>query len=145
MAHISMTSLDELHRKVIQLLKVVARMGELVGGVTWKKGYQNNKEAKVFYPCLEHMEWLSQVGNEMLRYKPLLYYRQVSNIRSTLGNKIVDHSDVVEASPARRCSNYIFILDLTTGFIGWGKDNCTTRRETFKFGNLVQLILEILG
>ena len=26
-------------------------------------------------------------------------YRQVSNIRRTLGNKIVDHSDVVGASP----------------------------------------------
>ena len=29
-----------------------------------------------------------------------MYYRQVSNIRHTLvGNKIVDHSDVVGASP----------------------------------------------
>ena len=32
--------------------------------------------------------------------KGLFYYRQVSNIRRTLvGNKIVDHSDVVGASP----------------------------------------------
>ena len=38
------------------------------------------------------------------------FYRQVSNIRRTLiGNQIVDHSDVVGA--ARRCSNYIFILN----------------------------------
>ena len=44
----------------------------------------------------------------------------------------------------RRCSNYIFILELTPGFIGLGKDNCKTRRETFKFGDLVRLILEIL-
>ena len=44
----------------------------------------------------------------------------------------------------RRCSNYIFILDLTPGFIGLDNDNCTTRRETFNFGDLVQLILEIL-
>ena len=44
----------------------------------------------------------------------------------------------------RRCANYIFILDLTPGFIGLGKDNCKTRRETFKFGDLVWLILEIL-
>ena len=73
------------------------------------------------------------------------HYRQVSNIRRTLvGNKIVDHSDVVGASPCRRCSNYIFILDLTPGFIGLGKDNCTMRRETFKFGDLVRLILDIL-
>ena len=58
-------------------------------------------------------------------------YRQVSNIRRTLVfNKIVDHSDVV-------------ILDLTPGFIGLGKDNCKTR-ETFKFGDLVRLILKIL-
>ena len=44
----------------------------------------------------------------------------------------------------RRCSNYIFILDLTPGFIGLGKDNCKTRWETFKFVDLVCLILEIL-
>ena len=62
-------------------------------------------------------------------------YRQVSNIKSTLvGNKIVD----------RRCSNYIFILHLTPGFIGLGKDNCKTRRETFKFWDLVRVILKSL-
>ena len=59
-------------------------------------------------------------------------YRQISNIRGTLvGNNIVDHSDVVS------------ILDLTPGFNGLGKDNCTRRRELFKFGDLVQLLLEI--
>ena len=64
-------------------------------------------------------------------------YRQVSNIRRTLvGNKIVDHSDVVGASPV--------VLDLAPGFIGLGKDNCKKRRETFKFGVWVRLILEIL-
>ena len=41
-------------------------------------------------------------------------------------------------------SNYIFILDLTPGFIGLGEYNCTTSRETSKFGDLVRLILEIL-
>ena len=30
------------------------------------------------------------------------------------------------------------------GFIGLGEDNCTTRRETSKFGDLVRHILEIL-
>ena len=44
----------------------------------------------------------------------------------------------------RCCTNYIFILDLTTGFIGLGKDNCTVRRETSKFGYLVRIILAIL-
>ena len=44
----------------------------------------------------------------------------------------------------RRCSNYIFILDLTSGFIGLGKDNYKMRREIFKFWDLVCLILETL-
>ena len=44
----------------------------------------------------------------------------------------------------RRCSNYIFILNLTPGFNGLGKDNCKMRRETFKFWNLLPLILETL-
>ena len=41
-------------------------------------------------------------------------------------------------------SNYIFILDLSPGLIGLGKDNCKTKRETFKFGDFVRLILESL-
>ena len=44
----------------------------------------------------------------------------------------------------RRCSNYIFILDLIDGFNGLGKDNCRMRRETFKFRDLVRRILETL-
>ena len=34
---------------------------------------------------------------------------------------------------SRCCSNYIFFLDLTHGFNGLSKDNCNTRRETFRF------------
>ena len=34
--------------------------------------------------------------------------------------------------------------NLTPGFNGSGKDNCKTRRDSFKFGDLVNLILEIL-
>ena len=33
---------------------------------------------------------------------------------------------------------------ITPDFIGLGKDNCKTRRETIKFGDLVPLILDIL-
>ena len=56
-------------------------------------------------------------------------YREVSNIwRTLVGNKIVDH--------------YIFILDFTPSFNGLGKDNYKMRRETFKFWELVRLILE---
>ena len=69
------------------------------------------------------------------------HYCQFSNISRTLGgNKTVDHSDVVGASPVSRCSNHIFILELTPGFIGLGKDNSNTRWESFKFGDLVHLI-----
>ena len=64
-------------------------------------------------------------------------YRKISNIRRTLvGNKIVDHSDVVGAS------NYIFILDLTSGFKGFVKDSRKTVRESYKCWDLVRLILE---
>ena len=63
-------------------------------------------------------------------------YCQTSNIRDTLGNKIVDHYS--------RCSNCIVTLDLTPGFNGLGKDNCKTRSETSKFLDfLVQLMLEV--
>ena len=39
---------------------------------------------------------------------------------------------------------YIFTIHLTLGCNGFGKDNCKTRWQTFKFGNLMRLILEIL-
>ena len=62
-------------------------------------------------------------------------YLQTSNIGLTLVcHKIVVHSDVVGVP--------LFILDLTHGFNGLGKDNCKTRRETFKFWDLRRLILE---
>ena len=42
----------------------------------------------------------------------------------------------------RCCSNCIFILDLTPGFNRLIKDNCNTRRETFRCWDLVRLIFE---
>ena len=88
------------------------------------------------------------VSNSIIRIDN---YRKTSNIRSTLvGNKIVDYSDVVGASPVgaaptiacRRCSNYIFILDLTSDFKGFGKGCRKTVRESFKCWDLVRRILE---
>ena len=80
---------------------------------------------------------------------PLTYYRyrQTFNISLILlGNYIVDHSDVVGATPVganKSYSDYILILDLTPGFDGLsGKDKCKMRQETFKFWDLVRLILE---
>ena len=79
------------------------------------------------------------------------HWAQTSNISHTLvGNKIIDHSDVVGAVPTSwsitclSCSNYILILDLTPGFNGLGKDNCKARWEKCKFWDLVSLILENL-
>ena len=45
----------------------------------------------------------------------------------------------------RRCSNYIFILNLTPVFNGFGKYKCKTRPESLMFGDLVWLILDIYG
>ena len=42
------------------------------------------------------------------------------------------------------CSNYIFRLDLTPSLDGLCKDNCKTRRESFKLHDLVCLTLETL-
>ena len=73
----------------------------------------------------------------------LYYIRKTSNISRTLvGNQIVDYSDEVGASPVGD-ANYNFILDLTPGFNGLGKGNCKMTRVTFKFRDLVHLILEI--
>ena len=64
-------------------------------------------------------------------WKIIYNYSQISNIIPTLvGNKRVDHS----CSWSIACSNYIFILDLTPGFNGLGKDNCETGREVLGFG-----------
>ena len=51
----------------------------------------------------------------------IMKYHQASNISDILvANKMVGDSEVT----CRRCSNYIFIIDLTPGFNGLGKDNC---------------------
>ena len=72
-------------------------------------------------------------------------YCQTSNIIHTLiGNKIVDPSDVVGASPVGAApTTSSFSIELTPTFIGLGKDNCKTRWERFIFWDLTPLILAI--
>ena len=65
--------------------------------------------------------------------------RECDVTEALVGNKFVDHPDVV----MQHCSNYIFILDLTPGFNGLGKDNFKTGREAFQFWDMVHLILEV--
>ena len=68
-------------------------------------------------------------------------YRQVSNIKGTLVWQLNCWSlRYCWSIACRRCSNYIFILDLTPGFDGLGKGDCKTRWESFKFEELVRLI-----
>ena len=72
-----------------------------------------------------------------------LTYRHISNISRTFSRQLNAWSLRCSWSIAwRRCSIYIFILDLTPSFNGLGKDNCKTRGETIKFWDLVRLILE---
>ena len=52
-------------------------------------------------------------------------------------------SDNTGLIPGWHPANYIFILDLTPGFNGLGKDNFNTRRKTFKWWDSVRLILDI--
>ena len=60
------------------------------------------------------------------------YYSQTYNISDTFAsNRIVYHADV------------LFIIKLTHDLNRLHKDNYKTRRETFKFWDLVRLILEI--
>ena len=66
-----------------------------------------------------------------------------SNISRTLiSNKIVDYTDVVGVAPVSAAPT-TFILDLTPDISGLGRGSCKTRRETFKFRDLVLLISEV--
>ena len=72
-----------------------------------------------------------------------MIYRKASNIRRTLvGNKIVDHSDVVGASPVGAAPTTSSFSTLASGFKGFSKDSHKTVRESFKCWGLVRLILE---
>ena len=62
-------------------------------------------------------------------------YRQIFNIRH-----IRRQSDCRSLSANRRCSNYIFILDLTPGLNRLGRNNCETWREIFSFWDSVRLL-----
>ena len=69
-------------------------------------------------------------------------YRKISNIRHALvGNKIVHHSDVVGASPVIAAPTASSFSTQHMASIDWDKGE--TRRETFKFWDLVHLILDI--
>ena len=69
-------------------------------------------------------------------------YHRIFNISGTLvGNKIVDHEDVIGALTVGAAPDTYL---LSTGFNWLGKDNCKTSRETFSFCGLGPLISTVL-
>ena len=70
------------------------------------------------------------------------HYRQTSNISKQYNCWSLRSTWSIAC---RCCSNYIFILDLTSSFSGLGRDNYITRWETFKFWDLVPLVIEVYG
>ena len=77
-----------------------------------------------------------------------IYYRKVSNIRRTfVCNKIVDHSDVVGASSVGAAPTTSSFATQHLASLDWAKTTARRdeKRETFKFGDLVRLILDIYG
>ena len=75
-----------------------------------------------------------------------MYYRKTSNISRTLvGNKIVDNSDVVGASPVGAAPT-IFILNLTPGFNGLNRRQPQDdTRNILSFGILCDLYQRFYG
>ena len=78
------------------------------------------------------------------RHALLYLYHQTSNIRHLNGQWTCLSLRCSWSIACRHCTNYIFIIDLTSGFNGLSKENWKVRRETFKFWNWVYFILEVL-
>ena len=105
----------------ISLLKVllVTYQSSLVLVMAWFWPGRQLLAEPMMNPFIIHWSiYASQGLNELTLYISgpiyicIYIFHQTSNISHTLvGNKLVDHSDVVGA--CWRCSNYIFILDLT--------------------------------
>ena len=64
----------------------------------------------------------------------IIMYHQTPSISHTLDNRIVDHSDVVEASPVGAAPT---TSSFWTVYNGLHRDNCKTRWESFKFWDSV--------
>ena len=109
-----------LHRYSYLNIVVISMIMDFLDGVPWwyycQYTYTNMNIHTWFYIDIHTYIIHKRVCKQINSHITLLNCRKTSNISRTLvGIKIVAHSDVVGASPARRCSNYIFILDLTLG------------------------------
>ena len=81
-------------------------------------------------------------AHKLLQWRKIC--RQNSNTRLILVSKKKCWSlRCMWSIACRRCYNYIFILDFTPGFNRLGKDDCKTRREIFKYLDLVRFYLTV--
>ena len=81
----------------------------------------------------------------MSMFKVKYMYRQVSNIRRTwVGNEIVDHSDVVWASPVGAAPTTSSFSTEHLASIYYAKTTASRVETHIIFWELVRLILDIL-
>ena len=131
-----------------------------MGSVLW---YWIRQGSAIIYGMTQnhHMRYISHVSNRLIHVGDISWYfasawsmmtcifHMPSNIwhKPHLGRQLHFLSLKCSWSNAfRRCSNYIFTLDLMSvmsGFNGWRKDNCKKRRETSKFWDLARLMLNV--
>ena len=90
----------------------------------------------LWYRCKNREQYMN---NDQAIY---FYSEKDICIRKLLCFDVVWYCSTLPISACRRCSIYIFILDLTSGFKGFGNDSRKTSREFFKCWDLVRLILE---
>ena len=90
--------------------------------------------------CLAHIEYI--VHLEYVYHIHMNKYHKTSYIRRTLGGNNCRSLKCSWSIACRRCSNYIFVLHLTFGLKGFGKERRKAVRESFKYSDLVRLVLE---
>ena len=110
-----------------------------------------------FTSCVKSLNPISLSWQKLGRDKSVKYVTRSANLGEDLTNILSDVWYKVHLCRqwncwSFRCSwsitclccfSYNFIVSLTRGFNGLGKDNCKMRQETFKFWDLVCLILEV--
>ena len=88
-------------------------------GLIWQR--QASNKSSFWGTIMQGVYWI-MVRIIVDEHTETFKYRQMSNISRTW-------QWTCWSLRCRRCSNYIFILDLPSGFNGLSKDNCKTRRE----------------
>ena len=103
--------------------------------------------ASFFHICLLCITYTKASLTAWSYTNPISVYCQTSNIsRSSVGNKIVDHWDVVGASPVGAAPTTSSFSTYHLASIYCTKTTASKRRrETFKFWDLVRLILTHWG